>query len=116
MQSSRNRNPDRTPGTKRGSPHPHRYARSLFIVDVPVRASEPDALYPTDSEWDDIASFLCENAFKAYTGVNSSDPTSDLSSNYLMSLESDCYDVESRLLSCAVVAYDGTRLTGPGRI
>ena len=28
LQSSRNRNPDRTPGTKRGSPHPHRYARS----------------------------------------------------------------------------------------
>ena len=28
LQSSRNRNPDRTPGTERGPPHPHRYARS----------------------------------------------------------------------------------------
>ncbi|MGA0894447.1 MAG: septum formation family protein, partial [Ilumatobacteraceae bacterium] len=88
----------------------------MFVVDASLAFLGESATYPTDDEWNDIASELCDSKFERYTGVDPMDPTSDLSYVFLFTLEADWVYPESRLLSCAVVMYDGTRLTDSVRV
>ena len=87
----------------------------MYIVDELVLDEDPSAPYPTEDEWDGIATLICDGPFEDYTGYSASDENVNLSYSYVFGLEEDWYDVESRLLSCAVVSYDGTLLEGSTR-
>jgi len=87
----------------------------MYIVDELVLDEDPSAPYPTEDEWDGIATLICDGPFEGYTGYSASDENVNLSYSYVFGLEEDWYDVDSRLLSCAVVSYDGTLLEGSTR-
>ena len=88
----------------------------MYIVNELVLDEDPSAPYPTEDEWDGIATFVCDGPFEDYTGYLASDENVNLIFSYVFGLEEDWYDVESRLLSCAVVSYDGTLLEGSSRM
>jgi hypothetical protein len=87
----------------------------MYIVDELVLDEDPSAPYPTEDEWDSIATFICDGPFEDYTGYSASDENVNLIYSYVFGLEEDWYDVDSRLLSCVVVSYDGTLLEGSSR-
>jgi hypothetical protein len=87
----------------------------MYIVDERVLDEDPSVPYPTEDEWDSIATLICDGPFEDYTGYSASDENVNLSYSYVFGLEEDWYDVDSRLLSCAVVSYDGTLLEGSTR-
>ena len=87
----------------------------MYIVDELVLDEDPSAPYPTEDEWDEIATFICDGPFEDYTGYSTSDENVNLSYSYVFVLEEDWYDVASRQLSCVVVSYDGTLLEGSTR-
>jgi len=84
----------------------------MYIVDESVLDENASASYPTEEEWDAIATLICDGPFEEYTGYSASDESSALSYTFVFVLEEDWYNVENRLLSCAVVLYDGTLLEG----
>jgi hypothetical protein len=87
----------------------------MYIVDERVLDEDPSVPYPTEDEWDEIATFVCDGPFEDYTGYSASDENVNLIYSYVFGLEEDWYDVDSRLLSCVVVSYDGTLLEGSTR-
>lgn len=87
----------------------------MFIVDAPIFADNESAPYPTDEEWSDLATLICDKPFEDYTGYSPYDESVNISYSLIYTLEGDWYDVERRALTCAVVSYDGTLLEGSWR-
>ena len=86
----------------------------MYIVDEFLADEEPFPPYRTEDEWDEIATFVCEGTFMDYTGYSASDENDDLTYSYVF-VNLKTIDLPMRLLSCAVVSYDGTLLEGSTR-
>ena len=87
----------------------------MFVVDAPVFADNESAPYPTEEEWSDLATLLCDKPFEEYTGYSPNDESVNISYSLIYTLEVDWNDVGQRLLTCAVISYDGTLLEGTWR-
>ena len=85
----------------------------MYIVDEFLSSAEIDDFWNED-KWDEIATFVCEGTFMDYTGYSASDENGDLTYSYVF-VNLRTIDVPMRLLSCAVVSYDGTLLEGSTR-
>jgi hypothetical protein len=86
----------------------------MYIVDELVFDEDPFPPYRTEDEWDEIATFICDGPFEDYTGYSASDENVDLTYSYVF-VGLKYIDLPRRLLSCAVVSYDGTLLEGSTR-
>jgi hypothetical protein len=86
----------------------------MFIVAADLGIDAPDTPYPTEEEWGQIAIPICEDQFAAYTGIPLADAFG-LSYTYIYPLKKVWADLSQRILSCAVIAEDETKLVGKKR-
>lgn len=82
----------------------------MYVVDKPIGINRKSAEYPTEDEWWDIASSICDRSFERYTGLSIDDP--DVSYTFIYVLEEDWSDVTARVMSCAVTYVSGLKING----